>query len=716
MNKTTRLQVTPWILITATLCAFLLAGFIYIYFLQTSSLSRREFAFAALLWIALVPLLYPLFSRFLLPRLAEYSRRGRLVWLLICGMVGILTVLVTFQPAYAYFLLSQRTFEVSIPEGNKNRSITLEWANTSLGDISFDQFQWEGEWEQTENGLTHNGSMHASLVWTGLTGDAAQLVFSKSIVTAPISISWDGQIETIDLSQGESQNIIVSRSFKPDIISRGIIYFLTWFISTFLFLVITLFFARLQLKAARSVKQKNGYWLLYTLPLIAVWGVVLLTFFPGIISPDAINQWRQIQTGHFNDALPVVHTLIVLMITRVWFSPAAVIITQILFLCLTIAWGIHILDERGLPRWAAWTLAMLFAFSPVNSRMVITLWKDIPYSTCLLLFSLMVLKVVFSRGEWLEKKASWFWFGLVGLGISSFRLNGLPVPLFTLIILAIIYRRHWKPIIGALTFFLGLFVLIQGPVYNQLKVDRKEGFKQLIFLHHISAHVVAGGPLTPEEVEMTNRILPFEEWTYDCCTNIRVWRAESYSEKRFAEEAGTIFKLFTSLAVKEPVVEGNHMVCVSSLIWELPSRCKLNREAPPEGETVLVSANTLGLKEESLLPALVIPLTYLQWWVNRPPQDILFYTPALFLYLGIYCTALFAFRSRSANRFLFILPAGIQSGVMLLINVSRDFRYQYGVYLIGLFSLGLLILALTIPQDQHKDLNNSESTNEKTND
>jgi hypothetical protein len=285
-----------------------------------------------------------------------------------------------------------------------------------------------------------------------------------------------------------------------------------------------------------------------------------------------------------------------------------------------------------------------------------------------------------------------------------------------LIILAGIYRSYWKAIFGALAFFLGFYVIIQGPIFDLLKVDRNLGFKGQIFLHHISAHIVTGGSLTPREEQMASQILPLDEWSYDCCTNIQTWRAESFSEERYGEEAYTIFKLFASLAIKEPGVEANHMVCVSSLIWQLPSRCMLNHEAPPSGEIHWIPDNSLGLKEHSLFPALVMPLSLLEWKVEQTPLDILFFTPALFLYLGLFCTALFALRSNSWKRLLFILPAVIQSGVMIIINVSRDFRYQYGVYLIGLFSLGLLILAWTIPIHQRRDQENLVIPDEKTND
>lgn len=684
--------------VSAGIISFLLASFLYIQFFQSPLLSRKEFLLALILFLALIPVLFLLLSRFLLPALRSLSKRSRWVWLILSGLVGIFFLFVSIQPHNFYLLLPRRSLAVDIPAAPSERTITLQWFKTALGDVSFDQLQAEGSWQRTDAGLTYSGSQPASLAWQGRAGDSAELVFAKTDQSTPITLSWEGQNQSVNLADSDSATVSVSQTFPRALPGQFLTLFLTWFAAAFLFLLLTLFLSSVQLKRAPAGKRGRASWLLYTLPMIAVWSISLLTFFPGIVTPDGTNQWNQIITGQFNDALPVMHTLLVMLITRLWFSPAAVILVQILTLSLTVAWGIDLLDGQGLPRWAGWGLATLFALSPVNNNLVVTLWKDIPYSTCLLLLSLLTLKVVLSRGEWLARRAAWVWFALVSLGIAVFRLNGLPVPFVTLVVLAIVYRTHWKPILAALVVYLGLFALIQGPLYDQLKVDRMVGFKQLIFMHHIAAHVVTGGPLTAEEGAMAARVLPLDEWTYDCCTNIKIWRADSYDEKRFGAEADTIHRLLISLALKEPGVEWNHMVCVSSLIWELPSRCKLNHEAPPTGSPTWITPNDLGLRETSLLPALVMPLTWMQWWVNQSPQDILFYTPAVFLYLGLFCTLLYVFRGRNWKRTLFILPAVVQSGVMLIINVSRDFRYQYGVYLIGLFSLGLLILALTEPR------------------
>jgi len=433
--------------------------------------------------------------------------------------------------------------------------------------------------------------------------------------------------------------------------------------------------------------------------MIIVWGIYLLTFFPAVLTNDSIRQWGQVISGQFNDALPVVHTLLVILLTRLWFSPAAVIVFQIIALSLVVAWGIQLLSDQGLPRWAGWVLALIFAVSPVNGNMVVSLWKDIPYSICLLLLSLMILKTVFSRGAWLGKRFSWIWLTLVGLGISLFRLNGLPVPILSLIVLAIAYRYRWKRVVLSVGMIAGMWLLVQGPIYTLLKVDRNVGFKQQVFIHHIAAHIATGGPLTPTESELVSGILPLNQWGYDCCTNIPIWLQPAYSEPRFTEKTADIQKLFVDLALKEPGVELQHLVCVSSLVWEVPNHCTLNQEAVTSHTVSWIEPNGLGLKENSLLPAGILPLSKLKDFASQKPWDVFFYTPSLFLYLGLYCTALLAYRAKQPRILLYFLPAAIQSAVMLLINVSRDFRYQYGVYLVGLISLELLILSFTLHFD-----------------
>jgi hypothetical protein len=681
--------------ILASAIGFFLSLFIYLLFLQTPYIAKREFACLLLLWLILTPLIYLILSLYLLPRLKTYTPKARSNWLLLSLGVGVFFTLVTHPPQVLMFLPVHQQ-QIAVPAGSADRSITLEYAKTSLRDIGFGEFLQQGDWQRTETGFSHTGGEPASLSWSGRTGETATLVFTNISGIEDVQAGWDGSLSNLVPAESLTAPVIANAKFGFDWLSAGTSWILATFIAGFLFLFLTLFLLVIQIKPGPQTEHERGYWLLFTLPMIIVWCVYLLTFFPAVMTPDSIRQWGQVISGQFNDALPVIHTLLVILLTRVWFSPAVVIIFQVLALALTVAWGIHLLMGQGFPRWAGWGLALVFAVSPVNGNLVVALWKDIPYSICLLLLSLMILKTVFSKGAWLGMRFTWLWFTLVSLGISLFRLNGLPVPVVSLIVLALVYREHWKRVAFSLGIFLGVWLLIQGPIYDYLKVDRNTGFKQQVFIHHIAAHIATGAPLTAEESGLASGILPIDQWNYDCCTNIPLWRQSAYSEPRFTEKAADIQRLFVDLAVKEPGVELQHLVCVSSLVWEVPNHCSLTQEKTTAAIS-WIESNDLGLKETSLLPVLVAKLTKLKDFASQKPWSVLFFTPALFLYLGLYCAALLAYRAKQPRFLLYFLPAAVQSAVMLLINVSRDFRYQYGVYLVGLFSLGLLILALTQP-------------------
>jgi len=681
----------------ASVISLIIIIYLYINFFQTPIIGKRELLIVFFLWIFFIPVIYFINTHFLLKNLNKYSKRGKIKWIILSIIIGMFFTLVTKQADYIYLFLPHHKLEINIPLSSVDRQFILEWFTTNIGDKSYSEFQTEGNWGKVVDGFEFSGSGAGKLLWEGRVGSDAQLIFKVNPDSGSVNVAWDNSNYLYDFSKTKENRVTLTQEFSVSPIQRILILSLATFSMGYLFLIITLFLTVAQIKTSYFSKRGKNSWLLYIAPMVIIWGLYLLAFYPGIITRDATSQWRQILAGQYNDTIPFGHTLLVILITKLWFNPAAVIVFQILTLSITIAWGIHLLDEQGLPNWASWILVGIFTISPINSYMVITLWKDIPYSTLLLLLSFMVLKVVLSHGEWLNHRGVWLWFGLVSLGISIFRLNGPPVPFLTLIVLLIVYRNHYKSLLGALAFFLGFWLLFQGPVFNYFNVDRKAGFKQLIFIHHIAAHIVTGDNLTQAEKDMASEILPLDEWSYDCCTNITIWDAPSYSEVRFAENANTIFKLFIDLALKEPQVEARHWVCVSSLIWELPSRCKLNHEPLFTDQISWVNPNGMGIKEESIIPVLVKPLMKIQWIIGQYPYDVIFYTPALYLYLGIFCTAIFAFKQKQISYLLFMLPSAIQTCVMLTINVTRDFRYQYGVFLVGLFSLGLLILAMTKP-------------------
>ena len=168
-------------------------------------------------------------------------------------------------------------------------------------------------------------------------------------------------------------------------------------------------------KGISAPPPRRAFWkelLLYLLPMILAWGFQLMVFFPGRMSTDSFNQWNQMVTWKFVDWHPPIHTLTNWLVTRIWFSPAAVSIFQIAALALAAAWFLVTLRRVGAPAWLTWIIAVSFALAPANGTYAITLWKDVLFSVAVLALAACVLNIWVSRGRWLESKAA-----LIGMSV-----------------------------------------------------------------------------------------------------------------------------------------------------------------------------------------------------------------------------------------------------------------------------------------------------------
>jgi hypothetical protein len=606
-------------LILSIFISLILSFTIYLLFIQTPLLSqqlplahKRELLAAFLIFVVLTWAAYLCLNRYLIPNLEMFPSRKKAALFIISGVAGVLIQFSTNQPPL-YLITPAHLFHVSVPEATdstaQDRVVTINWITHDLGNVSFSQLKTTGNWIISESGINHTGSEPATLEWAGMTGQRISIDFQNTPYANPITISWDGQVTSLNLSGASGKTFAVSRSFSAREGHHFLISVLLWFATSFLFLLGTVVFLTSQIETKPYSIKRGYFWLVYTLPMIFVWGIYLLTFFPGMMSPDSNDQWNQVLTGQFNDTHPVFHTLSMWLVTRLWLSPASVVIAQILFLSLTVAWGIRLLEEHGFPRWAVWLLSAIFALAPLNANMVLVLWKDIPYSTSLFLFSLMILKIVLSDGKWLEKRLSWVWLGLVSLCVASFRHNGLPIPFISLLVLLIFYRKWWKPLIETLVLTTILYGLIHGSLYQALNVGQRQlGFVQDIMLHHISAHISTGQSLSPEDQALADSILPRDQWKYNPCTALSIMHAPGYTDLRTSIQGPAIQKLFLDLALREPRVELQHILTVTSILWRSPGFCG-STTLFPYTSTLWIDPGLKKNAENSLVPALTIPFS-----------------------------------------------------------------------------------------------------------
>jgi hypothetical protein len=285
--------------------------------------------------------------------------------------------------------------------------------------------------------------------------------------------------------------------------------------------------------------------------------------------------------------------------------------------------------------------------------------------------------------------------------IALTRINGLPVAIGSICILLIFYHQAWKKILAAAGIFILLLVAMYGPGYSRLQVKHVPEFGTSLFLHHIAAHLEEGTPLSSDQADFLNKLAPIGEWDYNCCqinpTLLAIFPGayqQNYYlpalEQDISRPARVAFDLFR----KDPFVDLKHMTCAGQLVWNLYSTC-------PDRSRISIENSKIYSSDNAVIQGMVsIAIGFLLWNSDSTFHNINL-IPVIYLLLAIYATMIISIRLKDWHYLFFVMPAVIQSAVLFLINISQTYRYQYGVILVGLFSIGLIFKAIYSQKPQN---------------
>lgn len=380
-------------------------------------------------------------------------------------------------------------------------------------------------------------------------------------------------------------------------------------------------------------------------------------------------------------------------------EPAFVTAVQVFFLALAAAWGLSALDEQGVPRLYLWIISLLFAFLPVNMMMAVTLWKDIAYAIAFLWLTGAVMRIALSNGDWLKKPSSWLILSLSTFLSTVFRQNGAAVALLTLVVLPLVFTKFSKPLVGCLAAVIILFVLTKGPLYTAIGLDRgTTGQSNLIYLHHIAAHLTAGTPIEQADLDYLDSFQPLEEWDYWCCYVGTISFDNRFERSAFLANTEKNRHLAIGLFLKDPWVDIGHATCAAELAWKFENnQCYMKSTHGiytwRPGAVAWIGKNDYGLEDRSLLPNLVDPVvTVLRFFGFTDDMLVFYLRPAFWLYLGAFGVIAAAVRRRDLSLLAALIPALSQTLVLFLVSFAPAFRYHYGTLLAGILLLGLLLL------------------------
>lgn len=452
-------------------------------------------------------------------------------------------------------------------------------------------------------------------------------------------------------------------------------------------------------------------WILFALPLAAVFTVWWLSFYPGLVSIDTAVQWTQISEGVFNDHHPAFHTLTLKLLRALWDSPAVVILVQIVLLSATLAYAFTSLLRFGVPRWAVGLAFVVTLVSPQFGHMAIALVKDTPYALVLFWITLLLAERLLGSEPKSEHR-SWIVIGALLALATLFRHNGILVTVGMVVLLPFFF---WKQRRGAVLAGISAVVLLMGTrvgLYQAFDVQgRNFTHRATTFAWHIGAMVEQDVPLAQEEFEFLDQIRKFDakRWHYSpTSVASTIWGdPNAQLDFPFADaELTRLTALHNELLLRYPALFVRHLLRANAYLFWPPRPADTTEIVDltfflPANSSPLERMRKIGHPMAPLLPEgkdtikkLLRPTLH-----RQATGGWILWRPALYMYLSILAGFL-AVRRTGDWRLLILLGPVLLNTASLAFGVAQEARFQFPVFL----SMGFLCALAAIPRREARGI------------
>lgn len=446
-------------------------------------------------------------------------------------------------------------------------------------------------------------------------------------------------------------------------------------------------------------KQKGSLPLITFFACLLLWLPYFLYEFPGIMSPDSINQLEQVMgIVPYSNHHPWVHTMILGLfysIGRLFTTDPSVAVSfftgfQLCFMAFCAAYLVDTLAKFRLPRWILLLTCAFYSLLPYHGVLAVTLWKDVLFSGMVLLFTLSLLRLL--PGLSLSMKKGAFFFTCIVYAISGIlfcllRSNGWYAFLITLPFLFYCFRRQLKTMLPLHLLILGLVLIVKGPVMTANDVTQPDLIESLcIPLQQISRVLVNDRALTGEQEELIHSVIDTtyikELYAPGFADNMKELVRAGHPEV-LAAKKGAFFRLWLSLGLRYP---GDYLAAYVDQTVGYWYPDVEYRVADIDG----VIANDIGVMSHPLIGGkLVVKVKeiLLKLGDMLPLYGLLWSMGAMFW--GLLLSASLTWLRGETSRLILFLPGLALIGTLLLATpVSSEFRYAYALaYTLPLYLL-----------------------------
>lgn len=448
-----------------------------------------------------------------------------------------------------------------------------------------------------------------------------------------------------------------------------------------------------------EVSKKNI--ILYALPCIFIWTLYLIAFYPGIMTADSFSQWHQVHLLAFDDWHPVMHTLFIFAVTRIWDAPQAVALAQILVFSLTVGYGLYSFQKIGIDKKVLFVISIMIAIFPPNGLISIAIWKDLMYNCSLAVLTVIAINIFFTNGKWIDSRLNISFFILISLGVIFFRHNGIVPFIGTMILLIVIYRKEkLKRYLIAFSVIAAVSIFIEFPLFSLLKVTRAESSEAFgIPVQQIAAVIKYNGYLTEAQKQKIGKIMPLKSLSENYAPYVvdYVKFNENFNSKVIENDKAGFLKLWFNVCMQNPGITVRAYLIQTSIIWQIQEPTTYGGYTNTVPRKVYKNNDNIANK---------IVSQNITYWCNKiidftqtRKAKFIFWRPAFPLFI-IFISG-FVLALKNGKKSLILISPIIFNVLSLCITIpAQDYRYLHANYLIAV----MIILAVLVRKTKSFDI------------
>lgn len=449
------------------------------------------------------------------------------------------------------------------------------------------------------------------------------------------------------------------------------------------------------------------------LPLIGFFACLLfwlpyfLYEYPGIMTPDSINQLEQaLGMAPYSNHHPWAHTMLLKLfysLGRLFTEDVTAALSfftlfQMCFLALCIAWLLATLQRLQVGNLPCLLVLAFYALVPYHGVFAVTLWKDILFSGSVLLFTTALLRLLLifpknrhSMNRERNRAASLVISGaaylLSGIMICLFRSNGWYAFLFSLPFLLYTFRHCWKAMLPLHLAVLAVALLIRGPVMNACQVARPDFVESVsIPLQQVARVICEDKGLTPDEWDSVHKVIDTtyikELYSPGFADNMKEL-VRAGNPEYLASHKDEYFRLWLTLGLRYPGTYLQAYIDQTIGYWYPDTEYDVgNIDGIPANQTGAASRPIIGGPFVVKTKEILLKLS------DMLPLYGLFTSMGAMFWLFLCCIAITIIKEKPERYILFLPGAAILLTLLIATPVSTEFRYAYSLaYTLPLYLL-----------------------------